>query len=167
MSTSMRSSVSGVDAFPTIGRFETGADALKYLPPRVGGPASLRAVKVVSASEAPVSAVGGLDVGSVGGWINAGAAGLGLGSSVLAPGMAARMSARGPPPLSPPGAPQIGIVAAGAASALRLPGLRQTGGVNASPSAEPPVGNAVGGPPTLAANRSASRLASCELRSIR
>jgi len=65
----------------------------------------------------------GVSMSARGDWINAGAAGLGLGSSVFAPGMAARRSARGPPPVSPLGAPQIGrIMAAGAASSLRLQG---------------------------------------------
>jgi 2-dehydro-3-deoxyphosphogalactonate aldolase len=78
---------------PAIGRFGTQADALKYSPAEVGGPASLRAVKVVLPPEAPVYAVGGVDVGSVGDWINAGAAGLRLGSSVFAPGMAGARAA--------------------------------------------------------------------------
>jgi 2-dehydro-3-deoxyphosphogalactonate aldolase len=74
------------EAFAAI---EAGADALKYFPAEVGGPVGLRAVKVVL-PEVPIYAVGGIDVDSVGDWINAGAAGLGLGSSVFAPGMAAR-----------------------------------------------------------------------------
>jgi 2-dehydro-3-deoxyphosphogalactonate aldolase len=72
------------EAFAAIG---AGADALKYFPAEVGGPVGLRAVKVVLPPEVPIYAVGGVDVGSVGDWIAVGAAGLGLGSAVFAPGM--------------------------------------------------------------------------------
>ena len=70
------------EAFAAI---EAGADALKYFPAEVGGPAGLRAVKVVLPPEVPIYAVGGVDVGSVGDWIAVGAAGLGLAQPSLRP----------------------------------------------------------------------------------
>ena len=94
---------------PAIGRFGTGRMLLKYSQAEVGGPASLRAaVKVVLTPEAPVHAVGGVDVGLVGDWINAGAAGLGLGSSVFAPAWPRGCRRAGRHPCRRLAAPQIG-----------------------------------------------------------
>ena len=165
----MRSSVPVWMPFPAIGRFGNEADALKYSPrgrrPRrsAGGQSRYAARGSSLCCRRCRCRLGrGLDQ------CRSGGTGPRL-ITVFAPAWPRGCRRAGRHPCRRLARRRsAGTMAAGALSALRLPGLRQTGGVNASPSAEPLVGaNAVGGPPTLAANLSASRLASCELRSIR
>lgn len=76
------------------GALAAGAHALKLFPADVAGPRMLKALQAVLPSEVPVLAVGGVDVSAVPAWLAAGAAGLGLGSALYRPGMAADLVAR-------------------------------------------------------------------------
>jgi 2-dehydro-3-deoxyphosphogalactonate aldolase len=66
-----------------------GADALKLFPADSAGPAYLKALKAVLAPEALVLAVGGIDEGRLQAYLDAGAAGFGLGGAVYRPGLSA------------------------------------------------------------------------------
>lgn len=76
------------------GALAAGAHALKLFPADVADPRMLKALQAVLPSEVPVLAVGGVDVSAVPAWLAAGAAGLGLGSALYRPGMAADLVAR-------------------------------------------------------------------------
>jgi 2-dehydro-3-deoxyphosphogalactonate aldolase len=65
---------------------EAGADAIKLFPAEVLGVGMLKALRVVLPSTARVVPVGGVDVGNLGTWMAAGAAGLGIGSALYKPG---------------------------------------------------------------------------------
>lgn len=66
-----------------------GAHALKLFPAEAAAPAVLKAQRAVLPPDVPVLVVGGVAPGSLAAWLEAGAAGFGLGSGVYKPGMAA------------------------------------------------------------------------------
>ena len=68
-----------------------GADALKLFPAEVLGPPMLKALRAVLPASAMVIPVGGIDASQVAPWLNAGANGLGVGSSIYKPGDNAQM----------------------------------------------------------------------------
>lgn len=74
------------EAFAALG---AGADALKLFPADAAGPAYVKSLKAVLPPEAPVLAVGGIDETRLQAYMDAGAAGFGLGGAVYRPGMAA------------------------------------------------------------------------------
>ncbi|MCX5513254.1 2-dehydro-3-deoxy-6-phosphogalactonate aldolase [Kaistia algarum] len=63
-----------------------GADALKFFPAELIGPAGIRAMKAVLPKDVPVLAVGGAGPSNFAEFIQAGCAGFGLGSAVYKPG---------------------------------------------------------------------------------
>jgi 2-dehydro-3-deoxyphosphogalactonate aldolase len=63
-----------------------GADALKLFPAEAAGPAVLRAIRAVLPPGTAVLPVGGIDAGNMRPWLEAGAAGFGIGSSIYKPG---------------------------------------------------------------------------------
>ena len=65
---------------------DAGADALKLFPAEGGSPAMLRSLRAVLPSGTMVLPVGGMDVGSINAWRDAGAAGFGIGSAIYRPG---------------------------------------------------------------------------------
>jgi 2-dehydro-3-deoxyphosphogalactonate aldolase len=65
---------------------DAGADAIKLFPAEVLGPAMLRALRAVLPKSVMVVPVGGVGVDQVAPWMDAGAAGLGVGSSIYRPG---------------------------------------------------------------------------------
>jgi len=69
---------------------EAGADGIKLFPAEVLGPAMLKALRAVLPKSAIVIPVGGVDAQQVAPWMNAGALGLGVGSSIYKPGDDAR-----------------------------------------------------------------------------
>jgi 2-dehydro-3-deoxyphosphogalactonate aldolase len=68
-----------------------GADALKLFPAEVLGPPMLKALRAVLPSSAIVIPVGGIDAQHVAPWLEVGALGLGVGSSIYKPGDDARI----------------------------------------------------------------------------
>lgn len=67
---------------------EAGATALKLFPAEGASPAVLKAMRAVLPSGVRVLPVGGITPDSLATWLNAGAAGFGLGSALYAPGLA-------------------------------------------------------------------------------
>lgn len=65
-----------------------GADGLKLFPASQLGAGGLKALKAVLPPEVPVYAVGGVGSADFAEWLNAGAAGFGIGSALYAPRMA-------------------------------------------------------------------------------
>jgi 2-dehydro-3-deoxyphosphogalactonate aldolase len=65
---------------------DAGADALKLFPAEVLGPGMIKAVRAVLPKGTMVIPVGGIDGANVSQWMAAGAAGLGVGSSLYKPG---------------------------------------------------------------------------------
>ena len=65
---------------------DAGADALKLFPAEAGSPAMLRAMRAVLPPGTMVLPVGGIDAGNMAAWLEAGAAGFGLGSAIYRPG---------------------------------------------------------------------------------
>ena len=63
-----------------------GADALKLFPAELAGPQGLKAMRAVLPKSFPVFPVGGIDPDTMGPYLQAGAAGFGIGSSLYAPG---------------------------------------------------------------------------------
>ncbi len=63
-----------------------GADALKLFPAEATTPAVLRAIRAVLPSQTMVLPVGGITPDNMKAWIEAGAAGFGIGSSIFKPG---------------------------------------------------------------------------------
>lgn len=74
------------EAFTALG---AGADALKLFPAEAAGPAVLQALKAVLPARLPIFPVGGIDVGAMAAYRQAGAAGFGLGSALYRPGRSA------------------------------------------------------------------------------
>lgn len=72
-----------------IAALECGAAALKLFPAEGASPAMLRAIRAILPSATRVLPVGGIVPKTVALWRDAGAAGLGLGSALYAPGMRA------------------------------------------------------------------------------
>ena len=74
------------DAFAAIG---AGATALKLFPAEGATPAVLKAHKAVLPDDVPIIVVGGVQPDNMAPWIEAGAAGFGLGSGLYRPGRSA------------------------------------------------------------------------------
>lgn len=66
---------------------EAGADALKLFPAEASGPPVLKAMRAVLPKTVPVLPVGGITPEKMPGYLEAGAAGFGLGSALYKPGM--------------------------------------------------------------------------------
>ncbi|HLG89551.1 MAG TPA: 2-dehydro-3-deoxy-6-phosphogalactonate aldolase [Alphaproteobacteria bacterium] len=66
---------------------EAGADALKLFPAEAAPPRVLQALKSVLPSSVPVFPVGGITPGVMKGYVDAGAAGFGIGSALYKPGL--------------------------------------------------------------------------------
>ena len=66
-----------------------GAHGLKFFPAEAGGPATIKAQKAVLPADVPLLVVGGVRPESMGPWLDAGAAGFGLGSGLYKPGRSA------------------------------------------------------------------------------
>ncbi|MGB1033914.1 MAG: 2-dehydro-3-deoxy-6-phosphogalactonate aldolase [Primorskyibacter sp.] len=64
-----------------------GADGLKFFPAGLVGPSGLRALRAVLPADVPTYAVGGVDAGNMGVWLEAGVTGFGIGSSLYKPGL--------------------------------------------------------------------------------
>ena len=86
----------GLDSYPgvftateALGALAAGADALKFFPADVLGPAGIKAHRAILPKDVPLLAVGGVDAGNIGAWLQAGVAGFGIGSSLYKPGMSA------------------------------------------------------------------------------
>ena len=74
------------EAFAAI---ESGAHALKLFPAEAASPAVVKAMKAVLPKGFPLIVVGGVSVDNVGGWLDCGADGFGLGSGLYKPGQEA------------------------------------------------------------------------------
>ncbi|ODP38843.1 2-dehydro-3-deoxy-6-phosphogalactonate aldolase [Sphingomonas turrisvirgatae] len=68
---------------------DAGATALKLFPAEAASPAVLRAMRAVLPKSARVLPVGGIEPGNMKPWLDAGAAGFGLGSALYRPGLSA------------------------------------------------------------------------------
>lgn len=68
---------------------DAGAHALKLFPAEAASPAVLKAQRAVLPADVPLLVVGGVTPESVGGWLEAGANGFGLGGGVYRPGQSA------------------------------------------------------------------------------
>jgi len=86
----------GLDSYPgvftateALAALAVGADALKFFPADVLGPAGVRAIAAILPRGVPLLAVGGVDAGNIPTWLKAGIAGFGIGSSLYKPGMVA------------------------------------------------------------------------------
>ena len=86
----------GLASFPGVftateafGAIAAGADALKFFPGDILGPAGIRAMRAVLPPDLPLLAVGGVDASTIGDYLAAGVAGFGIGSSLFKPGMTA------------------------------------------------------------------------------
>ena len=75
------------EAFAAI---DAGATGLKFFPSSLHGPDGIKAIKAVLPVDMPVYAVGGVDEASIGTWLQAGAAGFGIGSNIFKPGWTAK-----------------------------------------------------------------------------
>jgi len=71
------------EAFSVI---EAGADALKLFPAELAGVKGLKAMKAVLPRNLPVFPVGGVEPGNMRDFVEAGAAGFGIGSAIFKPG---------------------------------------------------------------------------------
>jgi 2-dehydro-3-deoxyphosphogalactonate aldolase len=86
----------GLDSYPgvftateALGALAAGADALKFFPADVLGAAGIKAIRAILPKGIPLLAVGGVDASNIAAWLQAGIAGLGIGSSLYKPGMSA------------------------------------------------------------------------------
>jgi 2-dehydro-3-deoxyphosphogalactonate aldolase len=68
---------------------DAGATALKLFPAEGASPAALKAMRAVLPAKVRVLPVGGITPASMASWLNAGAAGFGIGSALYVPGLAA------------------------------------------------------------------------------
>lgn len=71
------------DAFDAL---EAGADVLKLFPAEAASPAMLKSVRAVLPPDAPVLVVGGVKPDGMRPWLEAGAAGFGIGGGIYKPG---------------------------------------------------------------------------------
>jgi 2-dehydro-3-deoxyphosphogalactonate aldolase len=86
----------GLDSYPgvftateALGALAAGADALKFFPADILGPAGIKAIGAILPKGTPLLAVGGVDENNMADYLKAGVAGFGIGSSLYKPGMAA------------------------------------------------------------------------------
>jgi len=84
----------GLDSYPgvftateALGAIRAGADALKFFPADVLGPAGIKGISAVLPRGFPLLAVGGVDAGTIGAYLKAGVVGFGIGSSLYKPGL--------------------------------------------------------------------------------
>ncbi len=68
-----------------------GADGIKLFPAEAFSPAVLRGIRAVLPPEVPVLPVGGIDADNMRPWLQAGAAGFGIGGSIFRPGDSAEI----------------------------------------------------------------------------
>jgi 2-dehydro-3-deoxyphosphogalactonate aldolase len=73
---------------------EAGATALKLFPAEGASPAVLKAIRAVLPAAVRVLPVGGITPGNMAPWLDAGAAGFGIGSALYSPGIAVEEIAR-------------------------------------------------------------------------
>ena len=66
---------------------KAGATALKVFPADTLGPGYIRAIRAVLPADTPILAVGGVTPANAREWLDAGCAGLGVGSNLFAPGI--------------------------------------------------------------------------------
>ena len=66
----------GLDSYPgvftateALGALAAGADALKFFPADVLGPAGIKAIAAILPKDVPLLAVGGVDAGNIGGYL--------------------------------------------------------------------------------------------------
>jgi 2-dehydro-3-deoxyphosphogalactonate aldolase len=64
---------------------EAGADGLKLFPAEAGSPKVLKSIRAVLPADMPILPVGGIDADNLKAWLDAGAAGFGIGSSIYKP----------------------------------------------------------------------------------
>lgn len=76
-------------ATEAFGAIAAGANALKFFPAELIGPAGIKAMAAVLPKRIPLLPVGGVAAGNIRDYLNAGAAGFGVGSSLYEPGMSA------------------------------------------------------------------------------
>ena len=74
------------DPFDSIAALEAGVDGLKVFPASTWGPSGVSAVWSVLPKGVPIYAVGGVNADDLSGWIRAGVAGFGIGSSLYKAG---------------------------------------------------------------------------------
>jgi 2-dehydro-3-deoxyphosphogalactonate aldolase len=86
----------GLDSYPgvftateALGALAAGADALKFFPADILGPAGIKAISAVLPKGVPLLAVGGVDHANIADYLQAGVAGFGIGSSLYKPGLSA------------------------------------------------------------------------------
>lgn len=77
------------EAFTAI---DAGADALKLFPAELAGVKGLKALKAILPKDMPVFPVGGVEPGNMKEYLDVGAAGFGIGSSVYKPGDTAEIA---------------------------------------------------------------------------
>jgi len=70
-----------------------GAHGLKFFPAEAGSPATIKAQRAVLPADVPLIVVGGVRTDSMRPWLDAGAAGFGLGSGLYKPGRSAAETA--------------------------------------------------------------------------
>ena len=85
-----------LDSFPgvftateALAAISAGADGLKFFPADLLGPKGIKALTAVLPKTVPLLAVGGVDASNMGDYIEAGAIGFGLGTSLFTPGLGA------------------------------------------------------------------------------
>jgi 2-dehydro-3-deoxyphosphogalactonate aldolase len=66
---------------------ELGAAGLKLFPAEAASPRVLRSLRAVLPRTVPILPVGGIDAATIGGWLEAGADGFGIGSALYKPGL--------------------------------------------------------------------------------
>ena len=76
-------------ATEALGAIAAGADALKFFPADLLGPAGIKAIAAILPPAVPLLAVGGVDASNIADYLKAGIAGFGIGSSLYKPGMSA------------------------------------------------------------------------------
>lgn len=86
----------GLDSYPgvftateALAALSAGADALKFFPADILGPAGIKAIGTILPKGTRLLAVGGVDAGNIATYLAAGIAGFGIGSSLYKPGMTA------------------------------------------------------------------------------
>jgi len=72
---------------------EAGADGIKLFPAEAASPAVLKGIRAVLPAGTAVLPVGGIDASNMRPWLQAGAAGFGIGSSIYKPGDTAEIVA--------------------------------------------------------------------------
>ena len=76
-------------ATEALGALAAGADALKFFPGDILGPAGIKAIAAILPKGTPLLAVGGVDAHNMADYLKAGVAGFGIGSSLYKPGISA------------------------------------------------------------------------------